>query len=79
LYIHREPGPTHLPQAADEMPEAKRKGAGAGASWKGVRGGGKPIIRTFQLVFLAKTVFFSHNKSANSTFSHSFSAKQTGP
>jgi hypothetical protein len=27
------------------------------------------IIRTFQL-FLAGTVFFSHNKSANSTFSH---------
>jgi hypothetical protein len=26
------------------------------------------IIRTFQLVFSAKTVFFSHSKSANSVF-----------
>jgi hypothetical protein len=26
------------------------------------------IIRTFQLVFSAGTVFFSHNKSANSVF-----------
>jgi hypothetical protein len=26
------------------------------------------IIRLFQLVFSAKTVFFSHNKSANSVF-----------
>jgi hypothetical protein len=36
------------------------------------------IIRIFQLVFSAGTVFFSHNKSANSTFSHGFSAKRTG-
>jgi hypothetical protein len=36
------------------------------------------IIHTFQLVFSARTVFFSHNKSANSTFSHDFSAKRTG-
>jgi hypothetical protein len=35
------------------------------------------IIHTFQLVFSARTVFFSHNKSANSTFSHDFSAKRT--
>jgi hypothetical protein len=37
------------------------------------------IICTFQLIFSARTVFFSHNKSANSTFSHDFSAKRTGP
>jgi hypothetical protein len=36
------------------------------------------IICTFQLVFSAGTVFFSHNKLANSTFSHDFSAKRTG-
>jgi hypothetical protein len=36
------------------------------------------IIRIFQLVFSARIVFFSHNKSANSSFSHSFSAKRTG-
>jgi hypothetical protein len=36
------------------------------------------IIRTFQLVFSAGTVFFSQNKSANSTFSHGFLAKRTG-
>jgi hypothetical protein len=36
------------------------------------------IIRTFQLVFLARIVFFFHNKSTNSTFSHGFSAKRTG-
>jgi hypothetical protein len=35
------------------------------------------IIRTFQLVFSAKIVFFSHTKSSNSTFSHDFSAKRT--
>jgi len=29
--------------------------------------------------FSERTVFFSHNKSANSTFSHGFSAKQTEP
>jgi hypothetical protein len=28
--------------------------------------------------FSQRTVFFSHNKSANSTFSHGFSAKQIG-
>jgi hypothetical protein len=31
----------------------------------------------FHLVFLVGTVFFSHNKSTNSTFSHDFSAKRT--
>jgi hypothetical protein len=36
------------------------------------------IIRTFQLVFSERTVFFSHNKSANITFSYDFSAKRTG-
>jgi hypothetical protein len=35
------------------------------------------IIRTFQLVFSTGTVFFSHTKLANSTFSHDFSAKRT--
>jgi hypothetical protein len=34
------------------------------------------IIRIFQLIFSTKTVFFSHNKSANSTFQN-FSAKRT--
>jgi len=28
--------------------------------------------------FSQRTVFFSHNKSANSTFSHGLSAKRTG-
>jgi hypothetical protein len=32
------------------------------------------VIRTFQLVFLAGTIFFSPNKLANSTFNHGFSA-----
>jgi hypothetical protein len=36
------------------------------------------IIRTFQLVFFsAGTMFFSHSKSTNSTFSHDFSTKRT--
>jgi hypothetical protein len=30
------------------------------------------IIRTFQLVFSAGIIFFSHNKSTNNTFSHGF-------
>jgi hypothetical protein len=30
------------------------------------------------LFFSVGTVFFSHNKSANSTFSYGFSAKRTG-
>jgi hypothetical protein len=34
------------------------------------------ISRTFSA---QQTVFFSHNKSANSTFNHGFSAKRTGP
>jgi hypothetical protein len=29
--------------------------------------------------FSQRTVFFSHNKSVNSTFSRGFSAKRTGP
>jgi hypothetical protein len=33
------------------------------------------IISTFQLIFSTGTVFFSHNKLANSTFSHDFLAK----
>jgi hypothetical protein len=34
------------------------------------------IIRIFQLVFSTEIIFFFHNKSANSTFSYNFSAKQ---
>ena len=37
------------------------------------------IIRTFQLVFSAGTVFFSHNKSIETVFRLVFSAKRTGP
>jgi hypothetical protein len=37
------------------------------------------IIRTFQLVFLARTVFFSHNKSANSVFQSTYQHSRTGP
>ena len=37
------------------------------------------IIRLFQLVFLAGTVFFSHNKLAGTVFRLVFSAKRTGP
>ena len=37
------------------------------------------IIRLFQLVFSAGTVFFSHNKSAGTVFQLVFSAKWTGP
>jgi hypothetical protein len=36
------------------------------------------IIRTFQLVVLTGTMFFSHYRLANNTFCHSFSAKRTG-
>ena len=36
------------------------------------------IIRTFQLVFSVRTVFFSHNKSARIVFWLVFSAKQKG-
>jgi len=36
------------------------------------------IIRLFQLVFSAGTVFFSHNKSAGTVFRLIFSAKRTG-
>jgi hypothetical protein len=36
------------------------------------------IIRTFQLIFLAGTIFFSHNKSANSVFSRLISTAERG-
>jgi len=36
------------------------------------------IIRLFQLVFSAETVFFSHNKSVGAVFRLVFSAKRTG-
>jgi hypothetical protein len=39
----------------------------------------KPIRLSFQpLIFSWPAVLFSHNKSANSTFSYLFSAKRTG-
>ena len=37
------------------------------------------IIRTFQLIFSAGIVFFSHNKSVGTVFRLVFSAKRTGP
>jgi hypothetical protein len=37
------------------------------------------IIRLFQLVFSAGTVFFSHNKSANSVFQPAYQPNRTGP
>jgi hypothetical protein len=37
------------------------------------------IIRLFQLVFLAGTVFFSHNKSANSVFQPAYQHSRTAP
>ena len=37
------------------------------------------VIHTFQLVFSAETVFFSHNKSIGTMFRLVFSAKQIGP
>ena len=37
------------------------------------------IIRLFQLIFSAGTVFFSHNKSAGTVFRLVFPAKGTGP
>ena len=37
------------------------------------------IIRTFQLVFSAGTVFFSHDKSGGTVFQLVCSAKRTGP
>jgi hypothetical protein len=36
------------------------------------------IIRLFQLIFSAKTVFFFHNKSANSIFSRLISPAERG-
>jgi hypothetical protein len=35
-------------------------------------------IRLFQLVFLIETVFFSHNKSANSVFPSAYQPSRTG-
>jgi hypothetical protein len=37
------------------------------------------IIRLFQLVFSAGTVFFSHNKSANSVFQPAYQHSRTAP
>jgi hypothetical protein len=37
------------------------------------------IIRTFQLIFSAGTVFFSHKKSANSVFQPAYQHSRTGP
>jgi hypothetical protein len=37
------------------------------------------IIRLFQLVFSVGTVFFSHNKSANSVFQPAYQHSRTGP
>ena len=36
-------------------------------------------IRSFQLIFLAGTMFLSHDKSAGTVFRFVFSAKRTGP
>jgi hypothetical protein len=37
------------------------------------------IIRTFQLVFSVRIVFFSHNKSVNSVFQPAYQHSRTGP
>jgi hypothetical protein len=37
------------------------------------------IIRLIQLVFSARTVFFSHKKSANSVFQPAYNSSRTGP
>jgi hypothetical protein len=37
------------------------------------------IICTFQFVFSAEIVFFSHNKSANSVFQSAYQHSRTGP
>jgi hypothetical protein len=37
------------------------------------------IIRLFQLVFSAGTIFFFHNKSANSVFQPAYQHSRTGP
>jgi hypothetical protein len=37
------------------------------------------IILLFQLIFLAETVFFSHNKSANNIFQPAYQHGRTGP
>jgi hypothetical protein len=36
------------------------------------------IIRTFQLIFSVKIVFFSHNKSVNSVFQPAYQHSRTG-
>ena len=41
---------------------------------------GIPIHLSYETYFFSERIlFFSHNKSANSTFSHGLSAKRTGP
>jgi hypothetical protein len=74
-----------------QWPAALKPGCGSSAATKrtpndirlGGASGGEDfmfaclIICSFQLVFLAETVFFSHSQSANSTFSHGFSVKRT--
>jgi hypothetical protein len=37
------------------------------------------IIRLFQLVFSAATLFFSHKKSANSVFQPAYNSSRTAP
>jgi hypothetical protein len=37
------------------------------------------IIRLIWLVFSAETVFFSHEKSANSVFQPAYNSSRTGP
>jgi hypothetical protein len=37
------------------------------------------IIRLFQLVFSAETVFFSHNKSTNNVFQPAYQHSRTAP
>jgi hypothetical protein len=37
------------------------------------------IVHTFQLVFSAGTMFFSHNKSVNSVFQPAYQHNRTGP
>jgi hypothetical protein len=37
------------------------------------------IIRLFQLIFSAATIFFSHNKSANSVFQPAYQHSRTAP
>jgi hypothetical protein len=71
--IHQPPPPKNNAHRKTAAPEANPTGLAPEALFIWL------IIRFIQLVFLTRTVFFSHKKSTNSVFQPAYNSSRTAP